>query len=151
MTKPLRSDARRNREMLISTAAAVFAERDVEAPLEDIARQAGVGIGTLYRHFPTRQALLEAVYIDQVESLSARAGELLRAESPADALAEWLRAMVKFSSTKRSMTTALLATGMVDVSPVITHRFALERFEEAFDAMASGRSGKVILLPQHPG
>src|SRR5215472_5244918 len=102
---PKRADARRNYERLIAAAAAVFAERGADdVSLEEIARRAGVGIGTLYRHFPTRQALLEAVYIDQVESLSARAGELLRAESPADALAEWLRAMVKFSSTKRSMT-----------------------------------------------
>src|SRR5215470_10629473 len=108
--RPKRADARRNYDKLLSAARETFAELGTEASLEEIARRAGVGIGTLYRNFPTRQALLEAVYIDQVESLSARAGELLRAESPADALAEWLRAMVRFSSTKRSMTTALLAT-----------------------------------------
>ena len=78
--------------------------------LEEIARRAGVGIGTLYRHFPTRQALLEAVYRDQVEVLEARADELLNSESPGDALADWLRALVKFSSTKHSLTSALLAT-----------------------------------------
>ena len=106
----LRADARQNRTRLISAATAAFAEKGADAPLEDIARRAGVGIGTLYRHFPTRQALLEAVYRDQVESLSARAEELRETESPGDALADWMRALVKFSSTKRSMTSALLAT-----------------------------------------
>ena len=109
--RPMRADAQRNYARLLEAASGAFAEHGADdVSLEEIARRAGVGIGTLYRHFPTRQALLEAVYIDQVESLSARARELLRAESPADALAEWLRAMVKFSSTKRNMTTALLAT-----------------------------------------
>src|SRR5205823_1917185 len=90
---------------------AAFVEHGADdVSLEEIARRAGVGIGTLYRHFPTRQALLEAVYTDQVDTLSARAQELLRSESPGDALAEWLRAMVKFSSTKRNMTTAVLST-----------------------------------------
>src|SRR5216683_1164509 len=98
----MRADARRNYERLLSAAAAAFATRGADdVSLEEIARRAGVGIGTLYRHFPTRQALLEAVYRDQVEALRARADELAEAESPGDALAEWLRAMVKFSSTKR--------------------------------------------------
>ena len=109
--RPMRADAQRNYARLLEAASGAFAEHGADdVSLEEIARRASVGIGTLYRHFPTRQALLEAVYIDQVESLSARARELLRAESPADALAEWLRARVKFSSTKRNMTTALLAT-----------------------------------------
>ena len=109
--RPMRADAKRNRTRLLEEAAAAFAEHGADdVSLEEIARRAGVGIGTLYRHFPTRQALLEAVYTDQVESLSARAAELLSAESPGDALAEWMRAMVRFSSTKRNMTTALVAT-----------------------------------------
>jgi AcrR family transcriptional regulator len=100
-----------NYARLLEAASSAFVEHGADdVSLEEIARRAGVGIGTLYRHFPTRQALLEAVYTDQVESLSARAAELLRAESPGDALADWMRALVKFSSTKRSMTTALLAT-----------------------------------------
>jgi len=109
--RPMRADAQRNYTRLLEAASGAFAEHGADdVSLEEIARRAGVGIGTLYRHFPTRQALLEAVYTDQVESLSARAAELLRSESPGDALAEWLRAMMKFSSTKRNMTTALLAT-----------------------------------------
>jgi AcrR family transcriptional regulator len=110
-SRPMRADAQRNYARLLEAAGAAFVSRGADdASLEEIARRAGVGIGTLYRHFPTRQALLEAVYRDQVESLSARAEELRGAASPGDALAEWMRALVKFSSTKRSMTSALLAT-----------------------------------------
>ena len=109
--RPMRADAQRNYARLLDAARAAFVERGADdVSLEEIARRAGVGIGTLYRHFPTRQALLEAVYRDQVETLSARAEELLRTESPEEALADWMRALVKFSSTKRSMTAALLAT-----------------------------------------
>src|SRR5258708_24792101 len=109
--KGMRADAGRNYQKLLPAAAEAFTERGTDdVSLEEIARRAGVGIGTLYRHFPTRQALLEAVYRDQVESLRARAEQLAEAESPGDALAESLRAMVKFSSTKRRMTSALLAT-----------------------------------------
>jgi AcrR family transcriptional regulator len=109
--RPMRADARRNYERLLSAALAAFAEHGADdASLEEIARRAGVGIGTLYRHFPTRQALLEAVYRDQVEALRARADELRESDSPAEALAAWLRALVAFSSTKHSLTTALLET-----------------------------------------
>jgi AcrR family transcriptional regulator len=109
--RPMRADARRNYDRLLSAALAAFAEHGADdASLEEIARRAGVGIGTLYRHFPTRRALLEAVYRDQVEALRARADELRESESPADALAAWLRALVSFSSTKHSLTTALLET-----------------------------------------
>jgi len=106
----MRADAQRNYTRLLDAASAAFVEHGADdVSLEEIARRAGVGIGTLYRHFPTRQALLEAVYRDQVELLSARAEELLKAESPGDALADWLRVLMKFSSTKHSLTSALLA------------------------------------------
>jgi AcrR family transcriptional regulator len=108
---PMRADARRNRDLLLSAALAAFTEHGADdVSLEEIARRAGVGIGTLYRHFPTRQDLLEAVYRDQVEALCARAADLLDQPSPADALATWLRAMVAFSATKRSLVTSMLAT-----------------------------------------
>ena len=108
--RPQRADARRNCEHLLAQAAEAFAERGADdVSLEEIARRAGVGIGTLYRHFPTRQALLEAVYRDQVEALARRASELLAADSPGAALAEWLAALAAFGSTKRSMNAALLA------------------------------------------
>ncbi len=110
-TPPKRADARRNYDRLLAAAAAVFAERGADdVSLEEIARRAGVGIGTLYRHFPARQALLEAVYKDQVDGLEVLAGKLLAAESPGAALGEWMRAFVAFGRTKRSMSSALVAT-----------------------------------------
>jgi len=107
----MRADAQRNYQRLLSAAAAAFAEYGADdVSLEEIARRAGVGIGTLYRHFPTRQALLEAVYREQVEAVRAAAEEQLRSDAPGEALAAWLRVLVDFSSTKHSLTTALLAT-----------------------------------------
>ena len=109
--RPMRADAQRNYAKLLSAASAAFAESGADdVSLEGIARRAGVGIGTLYRHFPTRQALLEAVYQDQAEQLAARADELLRSDSPAEAFAAWLHALLAFSSTKRSLTAAMVAT-----------------------------------------
>jgi AcrR family transcriptional regulator len=109
--REMRSDARRNYDRLLAAAWAAFAERGSDdVSLEEIARRAGVGIGTLYRHFPNRQALLEAVYRDQVVALGGRAAKLLASESPGAALAEWLRDLARFSSTKRSLTKELLAT-----------------------------------------
>jgi AcrR family transcriptional regulator len=107
----MRADARRNRELLLSAALAVFTEHGADdVSLEEIARRAGVGIGTLYRHFPTRQALLESVYREQVDGLSALATDLLDGPSAGDALVTWMRAMIAFSTTKRSLVTSLLAT-----------------------------------------
>ena len=109
--RPMRADAQRNYAKLLSAASAAFVESGADdVSLEGIARRAGVGIGTLYRHFPTRQALLEAVYQDQAEQLAARADELLKSDSPAEAFASWLHALVAFSSTKRSLTAAMVAT-----------------------------------------
>ncbi|MEU1041256.1 TetR/AcrR family transcriptional regulator [Streptomyces sp. NPDC005551] len=88
--KPMRADARRNHERLRREAAVAFAEHGAGASLDDIARRAGVGSGTLYRHFPTRQALLEAVYVDRVEAIAARADEIAGELPPGEALVEWL-------------------------------------------------------------
>jgi AcrR family transcriptional regulator len=110
-SRPMRADAQRNYTRLLSAAMAAFTEHGADdTSLEEIARRAGVGIGTLYRHFPTRQALLEAVYRDQVEALRARADELIGSDAPGEALAVWLRALMTFSSTKQSLISALLAT-----------------------------------------
>jgi AcrR family transcriptional regulator len=107
----MRADARRNYELLVAQATEAIAQRGADdVSLEEIARRAGVGIGTLYRHFPTRQSLLEAVFRDQVDALARQAEELGSAASPGSALEEWLRAMTAFGRTKRSLNTALLAT-----------------------------------------
>ena len=106
-----RADARRNYERLMSAAAAAFAEHGADdVSLEEIARRAGVGIGTLYRHFPARQALLEAVYKDQVDGLDTLGAKLLTSESPGAALGDWMRAFVAFGRTKRSLSSALVET-----------------------------------------
>lgn len=107
LQRPQRADARRNHEKLVAAARAVFTEDGASAPLEDVAERAGVGIGTLYRHFPTRQALLEAVYVDEVEAI-ARAAADLSDLPPWDALTRWLRQYVGFAATKRALTEALL-------------------------------------------
>ena len=105
--KPLRKDAARNREKLLAAAVELFAERGTEGSLEEVAKRAGVGIGTLYRHFPTRDALVEAAYRNEVAQLRAAADELL-AEQPADAALEaWMRRFVEYGSAKRGMRDAL--------------------------------------------
>ncbi len=103
----LRADARRNRERLIEVAAAAFAEKGVETSLEDIARQAAVGIGTLYRHFPTREHLVEVVYRRELESLAAAATELAQKHAPDIAIEEWMRRFVGYIAAKRGMANSL--------------------------------------------
>ena len=108
---PKRADARRNYDRLVAAAAAAFAQHGADdVSLEEIAKRAGVGIGTLYRHFPARQALLEAVYKEQVDALDALAAKLLTAESPGAALSDWMRAFIAFGRTKRTLSSALAAT-----------------------------------------
>jgi AcrR family transcriptional regulator len=105
--RPQRADAVRNRERLLEAAAAEFAAKGADVPLEDIARTAGVGIGTLYRHFPTREALVEAVYRHEVDILCASADELLATRAPDQALAEWMQLFVQHVATKRGMLSVL--------------------------------------------
>jgi len=107
LQRPMRADARRNYEKLVAAARDVFTELGGSAPLEDVAERAGVGIGTLYRHFPTRQALLEAVYAGEVGAL-ARSAEELATLPPWDALGQWLRRYAGFAATKRALMEALL-------------------------------------------
>jgi AcrR family transcriptional regulator len=109
LQRPRRADARRNHDRLVAAARATFAEAGTSAPLEDVAGQAGVGIGTLYRHFPTRQALLEAVYVDEVEAIAGVADDFSELP-PWEALSQWLHRYVGFAATKRALTEALLET-----------------------------------------
>ncbi len=105
--RPLRKDAQRNRELLLSVAADQFTQHGVDVPLEDVARAAGVGIGTLYRHFPTRGALIEAVYRREVAQLCDSAAELLATLPPGDALAAWMQNFVAYATAKRGLSAAL--------------------------------------------
>ncbi|MGH2600730.1 MAG: TetR/AcrR family transcriptional regulator [Dehalococcoidia bacterium] len=106
----MRADARRNYQRLLAEAKAAFAEHGPDASLDDIARRAGVGIGTLYRHFPTRLALQEAVIREQTDALRARAEELLASPSPGDALAIWLRANLALASMSHGLGGAVMNT-----------------------------------------
>ena len=107
--RPQRADARRNYELLLQAARDAFAEDGTAATLDDIARRARLGIGTLYRHFPTRQHLLEAVYLDEVEAISRRADDLADLP-PWDALAQWLRDFVGYAATKRVLAQEMLGS-----------------------------------------
>src|SRR5246127_2489768 len=102
-----RADALRNRERVLEAAKSVFSAGGSDASLEAVARQAGVGIGTLYRHFPTREALYEAVYRREVEQLGELAEQLKSEAAPVEALRQWLRANVEFVATKKGMAAAL--------------------------------------------
>lgn len=106
-TPKLRADARRNRDKLIEIAAQAFADNGVETSLEDIARKAGVGIGTLYRHFPTREHLVEVVYLRELQNLADAADELSRTEAADVALEQWMRRFVNYMATKRGMASSL--------------------------------------------
>jgi AcrR family transcriptional regulator len=105
----LRPDAKRNREKLIAAATEAFATAGVGTSLEDIARRAGVGIGTLYRHFPSRDALVAAAYRQEVGSLAAAAPALLAEHPPDVALRRWMDRFVGYAATKRGMGEALQA------------------------------------------
>ena len=98
--RPARADARRNFDALVEAGRDVFAESGLSASLEEIARRAGVGIGTLYRNFPTRDALIEAVYLEEVASVAAYADEL-GDRDPFDAFAAWMRRFATYASTKK--------------------------------------------------
>jgi AcrR family transcriptional regulator len=106
--RPKRADALRNYEKLVAAAREAFTEADRSASLEDIARRAGVGIGTLYRNFPTRTDLVQAVYVDEVEALSRSAGELADL-APWDALTAWLQRFVGYVATKQALADELFA------------------------------------------
>jgi AcrR family transcriptional regulator len=106
-TRSMRADARRNFGRLIEAAREVFAARGSEASMEEIARTADVGVGTLYRHFPRRIDLVEAVYREDVDGLVASASELVQTHEPWEALVAWLDAFVRYAQAKRTFLTEL--------------------------------------------
>ena len=127
-----RADAIRNRERVLEAAKAVFSAGGPEASLEAVARKAGVGIGTLYRHFPTREALFEAVYRREVQQLSELAEALKSEADPVDALRRWLRSNVEFVATKKGMSAALALA--VQSSSELT-AFSFDRLSKAVGAL----------------
>jgi AcrR family transcriptional regulator len=131
LRKP-RADALRNRERLLAAAKAVFSAGGPDASLEAVARQADVGIGTLYRHFPTREALYEAVYRHEVEQLGELAEELKGEASPVEALRLWLRSNVEFVATKKGMSAALALAAQANSELMA---FSYDRLTKAVGAL----------------
>ncbi len=131
LRKP-RADAQRNRERLLAAAKAVFSAGGPDASLEAVARRADVGIGTLYRHFPTREALYEAVYRHEVEQLSELAEHLKGDASPVEALRRWLRSNVEFVATKKGMSAALALAAQANSELMA---FSYDRLTKAVGAL----------------
>ena len=108
-TKPMRADARRNYEKLLAAARDEFTARGPAASLEEVARRAGVGVGTLYRHFPTRQQLLEAVYVEEVQQL-CRSAQDFTGTDPWEALTGWLHRFIGYLATKRALVEEMMSS-----------------------------------------
>ncbi|MFJ9944927.1 TetR/AcrR family transcriptional regulator [Streptomyces erythrochromogenes] len=116
--RPLRADARRNREKILTTAARLFSEQGLDAQMERIAKEAGVGSATLYRNFPTREALVEAVYRNELAHLCAAAPALLAGRnSPTEALRAWTRLFLDYVTAKYGMIDALRAIAATGGNP----------------------------------
>jgi AcrR family transcriptional regulator len=116
--RPLRADAQRNYDLIVTAADAAFAEHGATASLDDIARRAGVGIGTLYRHFPPREALLAAILREGMNAIVARADELMHARSPTVGLSTWLDALVAHLTTYRGLSDMLAAASIESGLPL---------------------------------
>src|SRR6202158_3976793 len=127
-----RADAIRNRERVLEAAKAVFSAGGPERSREAVRSRAGVGIGTLYRHFPTREALFEAVYRREVQQLGDLAEQLKSEADPVDALRRWLRSNVEFVATKKGMSAALALA--VQSSSELT-AFSFDRLTKAVGAL----------------
>jgi AcrR family transcriptional regulator len=133
--RTLRIDAARNREQLLAVATRVLATAGAESSMRAIAREAGVGIGTLYRHFPTRESLVEAVYRDQVGRLTSGARELLAGVPPAVALRRWADLFGEWIATKSGMLDTLLAlVESGDVAHATTHTELTDAISSMLDA-----------------
>jgi AcrR family transcriptional regulator len=131
---PLRADARRNRELILAAADAAFADDGLTVPVDEIARRAGVGTGTLYRHFPTKEALFEAVVVSHMERLARYGQELAGSDQPDEALFEFVARIASEASSKRNLVDALSGAGY-DIKATSSECKAA--FEETFDVLLS--------------
>jgi AcrR family transcriptional regulator len=110
--RPLRADAQRNRARILDAAETVFALEGIEVPVDLIAEKAGVGVGTLYRHFPTKEKLCEAVLLDRLSALTVDAQAMADAEDPAGAFFDFLAHVVKEGAAKRDLLVAVMGAGL---------------------------------------
>src|SRR5882757_2383537 len=140
--RPLRADAQRNRDRLLEVAVRAFSDGGADITLDAIAKEAGVGIGTLYRHFPTREALIEATYRNELARLCDAADELLDTQRPEDALRIWMDNFVDYMTTKRGMSEALRAVIASGGNPFAHSRAML--FEAATTLLRAGAAAGTI-------
>jgi len=140
--RPLRADAQRNYDRLIESARETFTELGGDTPLEEVARRAGVGIGTLYRHFPNRLDLLETIYREDVDRLASLGRSLVDELTPWDAMEAWLREFSGYAMTKRILLQEIVAVAGKDAA-VFTHSRAV--ITEAAELVIGGaqRAGVV--------
>ena len=136
--RALRADATRNRDQLLKVASRVFMSAGPEPSMRAIAREAGVGIGTLYRHFPTRESLVEAVYRDQVAGLTAGARELLAQLPPPAALRRWMDLFGDWIATKNGMLDTLRT--MIESGEIAHARTQAELLAAIDDILSAGRA-----------
>ena len=141
-SRPLRVDARRNREALLAAAREAFLAGEADAHVDEIARRAGVAVGTLYRHFETREALVEEVYRQEVDQLCAAPAELLDRHTPDDALRRFLLLLVEHAAVGKGMAVALESIMATD-SPIFDD--ARTRMAQALDQLlAAGAAAGTI-------
>lgn len=142
--RALRADAQRNEGRLLKAAAAAFAREGADAPVKDIAREAGVGVGTLYRRFPSKELLIEAVYRNEVESLCEAAPQLAATQPPGDALRNWMERFIDFMAAKHGMADALRAV-LIDDSERVQTRTMLAK---AIDHLLAPGEGQSVARPE---
>jgi AcrR family transcriptional regulator len=140
--RPKRADAQRNREKILAASRELFSSAGADVSLEAIAKRAGVGIGTLYRHFPSRDALVEAVYRNEVDQLCEAAQELLEQYPPERALAEWMERFIAYAATKRGLSSALksLSVAQSELFPATRERL----LSTIASFLAAGRAAGTI-------
>ncbi|MEU4491936.1 helix-turn-helix domain-containing protein [Streptomyces sp. NPDC023998] len=133
--RPLRADAQRNRDKILSAAVRIFAEQGLDAHLERIAKEAGVGTGTLYRNFPTREILIEAAYRNELSRLCDAAPDLLATMEPREALRAWMGRFIDYATAKLGMADALRALVESGVNPYAqSHELMLAALTSLLDA-----------------
>ena len=130
--RPLRADARRNRAKVLEAAEQVFASEGLAVPIDAVARRAGVGVGTVYRHFPTKEALFEAIVVDRLGSLVERAEELSTAADPGAAMFTFISELVNLAVNKKDLTDELARAGVESEQLMAGVK---ERLENAFEVL----------------
>lgn len=147
--RPLRADAQRNREKILAAAVRLFTEEGLDTHFERIAREAGVGTGTLYRNFPTREALIEAAYRNEVARLCDSAPALLESMPPLEALRAWTRRFIDYATAKIGMADAMRAVLAAGSDPYADSRTLIQ--DALSSLMAAGKAAGAIRSDISPG